>query len=180
MSSIPIAYLNLGAIERLLGVLPGQQELEDDLRDHWSSPAHVQERKRLVHRLFSHAKDKNCRITILSGDVHVGALSVLESARDASVKRGESVINQLISTGIVHPPPPGLVRYVLETNASSVEVVDQGITAAMQPLAGRNHYLIGARNWLAIEPDDQSRLWCNWHVEDTETPLTKVIHPVEV
>lgn len=178
MSSIPIAYLNLGAIERLLGVLPGQQELEDDLRDHWSSPAHVQERKRLVHRLFSHAKDKNCRITILSGDVHVGALSVLESARDASARRGESVINQLISTGIVHPPPPGLVRYVLETNASSVEVVDQGITAAMQPLAGRNHYLIGARNWLAIEPDDQSRLWCNWHVEDTETPMTKVIHPV--
>lgn len=180
MSSIPIAYLNLGAIERLLGILPGQQELEDDLRDHWSSPAHVQERKRLVHRLFSHAREKKCRVTILSGDVHVGALSVLESTRDANVGRGESVINQLISTGIVHPPPPGLVRYVLETNASSIEVVDQGIVAAMQPLAGRNHYLIGARNWLAIEPDDQSRLWCNWHVEDTQTPLTKVIHPVEV
>ncbi|GAB2862059.1 alkaline phosphatase D family protein [Pseudoduganella ginsengisoli] len=180
MSSIPVAYQDLGTIEKLLGVLPGQQELEDDLRDHWSSPAHIQERKRLVHRLFSHAKSKRARVTILSGDVHVGALSVIESTRDAEAERGEAVINQLISTGIVHPPPPALVRYVLETNASSVEQVDQGITATMQPLAGRNHYLIGARNWLAIEPDPQNRLWCNWHVEGVETPHTKVIHPVKV
>lgn len=180
MSSIPVAYLDLGVIEKLLGVLPGQQELEDDLRDHWSSPAHIQERKRLIHRLFMHAKEKKARVTILSGDVHVGALSVIESTRDADAGRGESVINQLISTGIVHPPPPALVRYVLETSASNIEQVDQGITATMQPLAGRNHYLIGARNWLAIEPDAQNRLWCNWHVEGVETPHTKVIHPIKI
>lgn len=177
MSSIPIAYLDLGTIEKMLGLLPGQQELEDDLRDHWSSEPHRQERKRLIHRLFEHAQRTRCRITILSGDVHVGALSVLESTRQADTSRGQCTINQLISTGIVHPAPPALVRYVLEQVADKVEPVDHGITATMQPIAGHGRYLIGARNWLAIEPDAQHRLWCNWHVEGMTAPLTKVVHP---
>lgn len=178
MSSIPVAYLDLGAIEKMLATLPGQQELEDDLRDHWMSEPHLQERKRLVHRLFQHALDKNCRITILSGDVHVGALSVLESSRDRSASREQGVINQLVSTGIVHPAPPAIVRYVLENIAGEVDQVDHGITATMLPVAGRRRYLIGARNWLAIEPDAENRLWCNWHVEGLGSPLCKVIHPV--
>ncbi|SCK21503.1 alkaline phosphatase D family protein [Vogesella sp. LIG4] len=177
MSSIPVAYLDLGSIERMLNTLPGQQELEDDLRDHWSSEPHLQERKRLIHRLFDHAAAKGCRITILSGDVHVGALSVLESTRQPGAARGQSIINQLVSTGIVHPAPPAIARFVLEQLAGKVEQVDQGITASMLPIASRSRYLIGARNWLAVEPDADKRLWCNWHVEGMATPLTKVVHP---
>lgn len=177
MSSIPVAYLDLGAIEKMLGTLPGQQELEDDLRDHWSSEPHLQERKRLIHRLFAHARDKGSRVTILSGDVHVGALSVLESTREPGAGRGQRIINQLVSTGIVHPAPPAIVRFVLEQIADRSEQVDQGISASMLPVAARSRYLIGARNWLAIEPDAQRRLWCNWHVEGLAAPLTKVVHP---
>ena len=175
MSSIPVAYLDLGTIEKLLNVLPGQQELEDDLRDHWRSIAHVQERLRLVHRLLDHAVQKNCRVTILSGDVHVGAVSVIESTR--SEHSGPSaVINQLVSTGIVHPAPPTLVRYVLESISDRVDEIDRGITASMQSLTGNSHRLIGARNWLALEPDTSGRIWANWHVEGLQQPLTKVIH----
>ena len=177
MSSIPVAYLDLSAIEKLLDTLPGQQELEDDLRDHWRSNMHLQERLRLIHRLLAFATEgeRRCRVTILSGDVHVGALSVIESTRDEHAGPG-SVINQLVSTGIVHPAPPALVRYVLEKFGTQVDPVDRGITATMQPIRGRGRYLIGARNWLALEPDLQGRLWANWHVEGLAQPLTKVIH----
>jgi hypothetical protein len=175
MSSIPVAYLDLGKIERLLSVLPGQQELEDDLRDHWRSLPHLQERLRLVHRLLDHARAKNCRVTILSGDVHVGALSVIESTRSEHTG-SQAVINQLVSTGIVHPAPPALARYVLESISSEVEEIDRGITASMQSLTGNGRYLIGARNWLALEPDASGRIWANWHLEGTAQPLTKVIH----
>lgn len=175
MSSIPVAYLDLGQIEKMLAILPGQQELEDDLLDHWRSIAHQQERLRLIHRLFLHAAAKKCRVTILSGDVHVGAASIIESTRAEHAGPG-SVITQLVSTGIVHPAPPALVRYVLESIADRVEDVDRGITSRMQSVTGKGRYLIGARNWLALEPDGSNRLWANWHVEGMAHPLTKVIH----
>lgn len=175
-SSIPIAYLDLGILEKTLNVLPGQQELEDDLRDHWRSVPNLQERKRLIHRLFTFARDKKCRVTIVSGDVHVGALGVIETTRDGSYSK-TNIINQLVSTGIVHPAPPALARYVLESIADRVEIIDTGITASMQPISGRGSYLIGARNWLALEPDEQGRIWANWHVEGVPAALTKVIHP---
>jgi hypothetical protein len=89
------------------------------------------------------------------------------------------VINQLVSTGIVHPTPPGLVRYILESIGDKPEPIDRGITATMQPIAGKGRYLIGVRNWLALEPDNDNRLWVNWHLEGTEIPITKVIHPCE-
>lgn len=175
MSSIPVAYLDLGKIERLLTLIPGQQSLEDDLRDHWRSVPHLQERLRLIHRLLDHAQAKSCRITILSGDVHVGALSVIESTRSAHSGPG-AVINQLVSTGIVHPAPPTLARYVLESMSGEVETIDRGITASMQSLLGNGRYLIGSRNWLALEPDGKNRLWAHWHLEGQPQPLTKVIH----
>lgn len=176
MSSIPVAYLDLGLLEKTLNLLPGQQELEDDLRDHWRSLPHQQERLRLIHRLLEHARTKRCRVTLLSGDVHLAALAVIESERDSQTDNA-AVINQLISSAIVHPGPPALARYVLEGMADKVEQVDRGINAALQPFAGQGRYLIGARNWLALEPDEQRRIWANWHVEGSTAPVTKVIHP---
>ncbi len=66
----------------MFGFLPGQQELEDDLRDHWTSPPHLQERLRSVHRLLKFSAETECRVTILSGDVHVAAVGVIESDRN--------------------------------------------------------------------------------------------------
>ncbi|MCS5772898.1 hypothetical protein LNN92_12260 [Klebsiella variicola subsp. variicola] len=47
----------------------------------------------------------------------------------------------------------------------------------MLPIASDGGYLIGERNWLAIEPDDKNRLWANWHVEFAKQLTTRVIHP---
>lgn len=181
MSSIPVVHPSFELLEKMLGVLPGQQELEDDLRDHWTSAAHRAERLRLIHRLFAYSKDKSCRITVVSGDVHVAALGVLESRRN-SADNNAQVINQVTSSGIVHPPPVAMARYFLEQACLQVETVDRGITAAMVEFPTTARRLIGARNFLTLEPDDLTnpaqRLWVNWWVENEAEPSSKVIHPV--
>ncbi|OOG39898.1 alkaline phosphatase D family protein [Polaromonas sp. A23] len=181
MSSIPVVHPSFELLEKMLGILPGQQELEDDLRDHWTCAAHRAERLRLVHRLFKFSKDTSCRVSLVSGDVHVAAVGVLESQRDAG-SANTQVINQLTSSGIVHPAPPAMARYFLEQACQQVETVDRGITAAMYEFPTTSRRLIGARNFMTIEPDDAGnpaqRLWINWWVENESEPSSKVIHPV--
>jgi PhoD related phosphatase len=178
MSSIPVVHPTFGLLEKMLGVLPGQQELEDDLRDHWTSPPHLQERLRLVHRLLRLSAEKSCRVTLLSGDVHVAAVGAVESDRN-DVPPNARVINQLTSSGIVHPAPPAMARFFLEQACQKVETLDRGITATMYEFPATTRRLIGARNFLSIEPDADNRLWANWWVEGEPDPTTKVIHPVQ-
>ncbi len=181
MSSIPVVHPSFELLEKMLGVLPGQQELEDDLRDHWTSAAHRSERLRLIHRLFDYSQQQGCRVTIVSGDVHVAAVGVLESRRTASDSNAQ-VINQVTSSGIVHTPPVATARYFLEQACLQVETVDRGITAAMYEFPTTSRRLIGARNFMTIEPDAMDdpaqRLWVNWWVENEAQPSSKVIHPV--
>ena len=91
-----------------------QQALEDDLKDHWHSRSHKVERLRLIHRLLQFAEKKETRVTLLSGDVHVGAVGVIESQRAGSMNNHANVIHQLTSSGIVHPAPPPLLSYALQ------------------------------------------------------------------
>jgi hypothetical protein len=177
LSSIPVVHPDFGLVDKLLGILPGRQELEDDLKDHWHTLAHRKERLRLIHRLFTFSASKQCRVTILSGDVHVAAVGILESQRSDG-PRNSNVINQLTSSGIVHPAPPGIVLYFLESVADQIETVDRGITAEMAEFPATSHRFIGTRNWLSLEPDPEKTLWANWYVEDGEQPYTKAVHRV--
>jgi hypothetical protein len=184
MSSIPVGYLDLQAAEKALDLVPGRQELEDDLRDHWRSLPHRDERKRLIMRLLDFASQQRCKVTLLSGDVHVAGACVIESKLTQHGVDGAGTIYQLISTGVVHPSPPALAVYFLETLGAGQEQIDYAITGTMLPLGARGRYLIAARNWLAIEPDEKSksdkdRLWVNWHVEGSEHWVTQVIDPVK-
>lgn len=180
MTSIPVVHPDFSLIESLLWALPGQQEIEDDLRDHWHSRLHKAERLRLIHRLLKLADDKGIRITLLSGDVHVAAVGVIESQRHGNVGDRTRVINQLTSSAIVHPAPPGIMLFALEHIIRDVEQVDQQITAQMLNFPGTRQKFIGARNWLSLEPDETDRIWANWYVEgDLDHPHTKVIHPVD-
>jgi hypothetical protein len=181
MTSIPLVYSDLDAVQDLLGYLPGQQELEDDLRDHWYSRAHQGERLRLIHRLLDLSRDRRARVTILSGDVHVAGLGLLEGTRPGD---DGITIAQLISSGIVHPPPPAIVALALGNLMTELGELDRGITASMQALPGTRRRFLCARNWLSIEPDaaasweQRRRLWVHWHVEGASEPYTMVLHPV--
>ncbi|SFU47967.1 alkaline phosphatase D family protein [Pseudoduganella namucuonensis] len=186
MSSIPVVHPDFSTLETLLCAIPGRQELEDDLQDHWLSHSHRKERLRLIHRLLEWSARKECRVTLLSGDVHVGALGVIESDRK-DVPQNAGVINQLTSSGIVHPAPPAMALFYLEHVGDRVEPVDRDITATMYPFPGTSHRYIGARNYLSLEPDlpgespenpQKNRIWANWWVEGMDEPYTKTIHAV--
>jgi hypothetical protein len=177
MSSIPVVHPDLSFVERGVEVLPGRQDIEDDLHDQWVSYLHRTERLRLIHRLLDFAHAKATRVTILSGDVHVGALGVIESVRRPVQWLHENVINQLTSSAIVHPPPARIVRYFLERMGDEVKEIDRGISAQMLQFPGTNYRFIAARNWLSVEFDESDRIWANWHVEDQREALTKVVHP---
>ena len=180
MSSIPVVHPSFELLEKMLGIFPGQQELEDDLRDHWTSPPHKAERLRLIHRLLA-ASAKGIRITLLSGDVHVAAIGVIESDR-SNASTTARVINQLTSSGIVHPPPPGVALFFLEQACQRVDQIDRGITGTMYEFPTTSHRMIGARNFLTLQPDGADnpakRYWANWWAEGEPHPYTKVIHPV--
>ena len=178
LSSIPVVHPDFSLIERTLSVFPGQQELEDDLRDHWNSPAHKQERLRFIHRLLALSQARKYRVTLLSGDVHVGAVGIVTSGRDGASDRSAQVISQLTSSGIVHPAPPGVMLFFLENVMGKQYVDDRDITSEMTPFPGTRTYYIGTRNWLALEPDESGRIWAKWHVENVSQPYIKVIHPI--
>lgn len=178
MASIPMVYPDFGLIEKVLAFVPGQQELEDDLRDHWRSKTHKAERLRLIHRLLKFSEEKSCRVSILSGDVHVAAVGAIESKRKGSAGSNANVINQLISSAIVNIPPNAVVVWFLEKIGDNVEKVDRGITAQMLTFPATDHRFIGRRNWLSLSLDDSRRIWADWFVEDENDPYTKVIHTV--
>lgn len=175
MSSIPVVHPSFELLEKLLGVLPGQQELEDDLRDHWTSPPHKAERVRLIHRLLNASKH-GIRVTLLSGDVHVAAVGIIESTLDGNALS----INQLTSSAIVHPAPPAVALFFLEQVGRNVEQIEPGISGALHEFPTTSHRMIGARNFLTLQPDDAGgadRYWANWWVEGEPYPYTKVVHP---
>jgi len=175
MSSIPVVYPGFDTIEAILGFLPGQQQMEDDFRDHWNSRPHKGERQRLIHRLLDVAERRICP-TIVSGDVHVAALGLIESTM-APAGRGIAV-NQLISSAVVHPGPPAIVLFALRHLFDSSDEIEPGIVARMTKFPGLPTSFIGARNFLSLEPDTQRRIWANWIVENETEPYTKVIHPL--
>ncbi|GIL43727.1 hypothetical protein Vafri_1366 [Volvox africanus] len=129
VSTVPVVYphvkgartvLNLlknGLLQCLLGSLGvkqlnqfGEPELLDDLDDHWSAPDHREERRFLIENLQMLSKYRGCRVTLLSGDVHVCGLGRLISSPEPS---DEMLLNdfrympQVISSAISNPPPPG-------------------------------------------------------------------------
>jgi hypothetical protein len=178
MSSIPVVHPSFELLEKLLGILPGQQEIEDDLRDHWTSPPHKAERLRLIHRLLQ-ASARGIRVTLLSGDVHVAAVGVIESVRDGAA--GARAINQLTSSAIVHPAPSAVQLFFLEQVCRNVEQIDRGITGALHEFPTTSHRMIGARNFLTLQPDapgGAKRYWANWWVEGEPHPYTKVVHAI--
>jgi phosphodiesterase/alkaline phosphatase D-like protein len=179
MSSIPVMHPSFEQLEKMLGALPAIEELEDDLRDHWTSRPHRAERLRLVHRLLD-ASARGLRVTVLSGDVHVAALGVIESDRNDLPLEARS-LTQLTASGVTHPPPTGVARYFLEEACKQTETLEPGITGQMVEFPTARRRLIGCRNFMTLQTDPPGggdRLWVNWWAETQDHPFTKVVLPV--
>lgn len=79
-----------------------------DLRDHWTSKLHKEEREKFILQLQTLAMLKSIRITFLSGDVHcaaVGLLKTLSHGRpDVDPRLDHRYMLNVISSAIVNTP----------------------------------------------------------------------------
>ena len=158
------------------------QGLNDDLLDQWEHDYHRGERKRLIELLLQHAKAAHCRVTILSGDVHVGARGKVTSSNPRHVPasslggggENRAIIHQLTSSAIGHESPTSFMwAGIKKLTTGDPEPVGEQATSEMMRLSPGKE-VIRARNWLSVRFDDPSdsangeegvRLWGKWFYE---------------
>ncbi len=132
----------------------GQPELLDDLLDGWMATVHTNEREMLVKILQEIALVKNVRVTILSGDAHVGGVGRFYS-HNPKIDPHEDPLYmvQIISSAIMNAPPPlQVVRMLMRTNfAKNIdERTRQKMVRAFWPRHPRTDKLLAHRNWCDI------------------------------
>jgi hypothetical protein len=135
--------------------------------------------------LLDHAGAAGTRVTIVSGDVHVGARGRIVSRRPEHrvAAEPEAVVHQLTSSAIVFPPPDAValvgMRAVSKEDPAPLPSVSH-VETEVVPVAP-DYYLVGENNWLSIEPDSpwgvpDQRLWARWIIEADEVDPPLVIH----
>ncbi|RDC62706.1 alkaline phosphatase D family protein [Adhaeribacter pallidiroseus] len=180
LSGIPIVNADLTLLEAVLELRPGQQRMEDDLKDQWLSRAHQEERLRLIQWLFRISQEFNCQVTILSGDAHLAFTGYLQTQDKNILDSAVQTIHQLTSSAMVNVPPPSLVIYMMEKLlAGKTEKVDDQISAYLQNFPGTNRHLIGARNWLSLSINEEATILAEWYVEGEKQPYSKIIEPLQ-
>jgi hypothetical protein len=133
---VPIAYPRLNFLENILtsrmmdpvkamgraGMLggfinkfDGGVEILDDLDDHWTAKHHKAERNWFIQELQELAAEKSVRITILGGDVHLGAVGQFYTAKKLGIRKDKDhrYMPNVISSAIVNTPPPTMMADVL-------------------------------------------------------------------
>lgn len=171
MSAVPVVYRSFAGVEAVMGATPWQEELEDDVRDHWSADSHEGEREKLILNLLDFKRrvqpDRTGRITILSGDVHVGSLGVIEDRRNPDPNAPAPKIHQVVSSGIVHTPPSWIAWEGLKAltgdqreKLGSADVYSENL----RPLGGSK--FIRTRNFATLEVGNDDKLWIEWICDD--------------
>jgi hypothetical protein len=158
LSSMPLVTCDFRALERFFNLLPGHQTWQDDLVDQWPSRAHGSEWKRLLRDLTAFSAATGATVTSLSGEIHLGALGLIES-------RGTRIY-QLTSSGIVHPPPPPAAVRMLEWIGARKTPLAPDLSTRLLPLPGRRRRFLRARNSLELEVSADRGLSATWHSEE--------------
>jgi phosphodiesterase/alkaline phosphatase D-like protein len=171
LSAVPVVYRDFSCTENLVDFTSWQEELTDDLKDHWRAKEHQGERMRLIMRLFMNIKkrkceNKNTRTVILSGDVHVGALGVINDHEN------NDKIHQIVSSGVVHTPPSyiewlGISAITNDRNEFLNE--DKTIETSMLTPIGSAKYL-RVRNFVTLNEGTDEKLWINWVCDSKDKP----------
>lgn len=168
LSGVPVVYRDFTFTENVFDATPWEEELTDDLKDHWRSKNHQGERARLIHWLLDAAnrRDVSCKTVILSGDVHIGCIGVIhDQARDCKV-------HQVVSSGIIHPAPSRLqwIGIMAVTN-DRTEYLDEmkNIRISMLTPFASDQY-IRQRNYVTLLMGTDHKLWVNWESEGKDEP----------
>jgi hypothetical protein len=161
MSSVPLVNADMTWLERLYVAAPGHSDLEDDLRDQWQSVGHRNEWRRMLACLVAFSARTGARVTSLSGEIHLGALGVVEGEDRVRV-------HQLTSSGIVHTPPPAIALAAYEWLGRHTMVLEPGLTVQLLRFPGRRRRYLRQRNWLSLDAAGDGRFRATWHTERGE------------
>ncbi|KAI4730992.1 hypothetical protein E4T49_01144 [Aureobasidium sp. EXF-10728] len=177
---VPIAYPRLNFLENILtsrimdpikalgrtGLLggfvnkfDGGVEILDDLDDHWTAKHHKPERNWFIQELQELAASKSVRITILGGDVHLGAVGQFYTKKKLGIPkdRDHRYMPNVVSSAIVNTPPPNIMGDVLNKR-NKVHHLDAATDEDMIPMfeqdvngkARNNLHLLPRRNFCSI------------------------------
>ena len=160
MAGVPVIYRSFDTLEGLFEHTPWEEESTDDIRDHWMARHHGGERARLIHHLL----DRTTPTWLLSGDVHIGALGMIHD--EATDRR----VYQVISTGIMHPPPTAFQWAGLQllTNDEPQTLPGTQVRTEMVTPYRSTRY-IRDRNFAALRRDAIGKLWVNWICENPKS-----------
>lgn len=135
----PLKYLSKKGIflKGLVNEFNGDVELLDDLNDHWCARYHKSERNFLLTKLQDLTVKYGCRVTILSGDVHLASLSRFKSKihnhniihQELKEQENMDIINNpefdirlmfnVISSAVVNTPPPDKMANLLQVRTKT-------------------------------------------------------------
>lgn len=177
---VPIAYPRLNFLENILtsrvmdpvkavgrtGMLggfvnkfDGGVEILDDLDDHWTAKHHKAERNWFIQELQELAAEKSVRITILGGDVHLGAIGQFFSNPKLGLPKDKDhrYMPNVISSAIVNTPPPTMMADVLNKR-NKIHHLDAETDENMIPMFSHdvdgsrrnNNHLLPRRNFAVI------------------------------
>ncbi|KAL7939672.1 hypothetical protein V8C35DRAFT_287335 [Trichoderma chlorosporum] len=151
-----------GMLGKHMNNIDGGYEILDDLNDHWTAKNHKKERTILIEDLQDLAIDRSVRITILSGDVHLGAIGQFYSNPKLGLPKHKDprYMPNIISSAMVNRPPPDIVADMLnkrnkvhhfdkETDESMIPIFQNGVDGKPR----NNKHLLPHRNWCSI------RMW---------------------
>ncbi|WP_428776175.1 alkaline phosphatase D family protein [Vibrio sp.] len=173
MSAVPVVYRDFSFAENAVDITPWEEELTDDLKDHWRAKEHEGERSRLIMHLLQSGQRRQGRSVILSGDVHVGALGVIRDLRSENHRP----VHQVVSSGIVHPAPSYMEWLgICAITNDRTEYLDENhqIVADMLRPYGSDKY-IRARNFATLLEGSDNKLWVNWLTENKDKPAFPIL-----
>lgn len=171
LDQIPLAGKLLSSLPGLKRIFAknafGLFELADDLRDGWSHDAHIKERNDLIRRLQELADKKGVRVTIISGDVHLGGMGLL--MRDGPMWQN-STIGQIISSPVGNITPSKTDAKFIGHSACQLQSAGEGTKMCLvKPLKEdgdeKRHALIANRNFVALTLSEKSDLEIKWSAE---------------
>ncbi|WP_255471014.1 alkaline phosphatase D family protein [Paracoccus sp. M683] len=151
ISSVPLLGPRLSLVEMLMMVIPRMQHYEDDLRDQWQSRAHRAEWRRILRAALRLRQAGP--LTVLSGEIHV--------ATRAEMGPSDTLIHQLVASGISHRAPPKAYARALGALARLGEAPLKDHPIRNLRLPGQRARYISQRNYLTLDrKDDQwSAVW---------------------
>ncbi|MAR91735.1 MAG: metallophosphatase [Pseudomonadales bacterium] len=168
LSAVPVVYRDFSFSESVLDITPWEEELTDDLKDHWRAKEHQGERARLIMRLLDNHSRRQGKTLILSGDVHIGCLGVINDRRAGSQR-----IHQVVSSGIVHPAPSRIAWLgIMAVTNDCKEYLneDETIEVSMLQPYHADKYL-RTRNYVQLHEGSDDKLWVNWICDSRDKPV---------